>query len=130
MLQRDGWKINQKKVRRIYNKLGLQLRNKTPKRRVKAKLRDDCQEAVQFNEPWAIDFVLDQLASVKKIRVLTVVDTFSHFSPILDPRFSYIGGRMWFNLWRKPAPNWAIQKPFALTKDRNLSVVISTSGLI
>ena len=26
---------------------------------------------------------------VKKIRVLTVVDTFSRFSPALDPRFSY-----------------------------------------
>jgi len=37
---------------------------------------------------------------------------------------------MWFNLWRKPAPNWAIQKPFVLTKDRNLSVVISISGLM
>ena len=36
-------------------------------------------------------FVHDQLASGKKIRVLTVVDTFSRFSPILDPRFSYRG---------------------------------------
>lgn len=91
MLQRDGWKVNQKKVRRIYNELGLQLRNKTPKRRVKAKLRDDRQEAVQPNETWAMDFVHDQLATGKKIRVLTVVDTFSRFSPILDPRFSYRG---------------------------------------
>jgi len=91
MLQRDGWKVNQKKVRRIYNELGLQLRNKTPKRRVKAKLRDDRQEAVQPNETWAMDFVHDQLATGKKIRVLTVDDTFSRFSPILDPRFSYRG---------------------------------------
>jgi len=36
-----------------------------------------------------MDFVLDQLATGKKIRVLTVVDTFSRFSPIVDPRFSY-----------------------------------------
>ena len=27
----------------------------------------------------------------RKIRVLTVVDTFSRFSPVLDPRFSYRG---------------------------------------
>lgn len=91
MLQRDGWKVNQKKVRRIYNELGLQLRNKTPKRRVKAKLRDDRTIAVHINEIWAMDFVHDQLATGKKIRVLTVVDTFSRFSPILDPRFSYRG---------------------------------------
>ena len=38
-----------------------------------------------------MDFVHDQLATGQKIRVLTVVDTFSRFSPALDPRFSYRG---------------------------------------
>lgn len=89
VLQREGWIINQKKVRRIYNELALQLRNKTPKRRVKAKLRDDRRPATQPNETWAMDFVHDQLATGRKIRVLTVVDTFSRFSPVVDPRFSY-----------------------------------------
>jgi putative transposase len=89
LLRREGWKINHKKTRRIYNELGLQLRNKTPKRRVKAKLRDDRKLATQPNETWAMDFVHDQLATGKKIRVLTVVDIFSRFSPVLDPKFSY-----------------------------------------
>ena len=89
VLQRDGWRVNQKKVRRIYNELGLQLRNKTPKRRVKAKLRDDRAPATRPNDVWAMDFVHDQLATGRKIRVLTVIDTFSRFSPIIDPRFSY-----------------------------------------
>lgn len=80
-----------KRTRRIYNALGLQLRNKTPKRRVKAKLREDRREAAEPNETWAMDFVHDQLATGRKIRVLTVVDTFSRFSPVLDPRFSYRG---------------------------------------
>ena len=44
-----------KKTRRIYKELGLQLRNKSPKRRVKAKLREDRQEAVGPNDVWAID---------------------------------------------------------------------------
>jgi putative transposase len=35
-----------------------------------------------------MDFVHDQLATGQKIRVLTVVDTFSRFSPALDPRFT------------------------------------------
>jgi putative transposase len=70
---------------------GLQLRNKTPKRRVKAKLREDRTEAVHSNDVWAMDFVHDQLATGRKIRVLTVVDTFSRFSPVVDPRFSYRG---------------------------------------
>jgi putative transposase len=60
-----------------------------PKRRVKAKLREDRQEAVGPNDVWAMDFVHDQLATGKKIRVLTVVDTFTRFVPVRDPRFSY-----------------------------------------
>ena len=91
LLRREGFAINQKKTRRIYRELGLQLRNKTPKRRVKAKLRDDRREATRPNETWAMDFVHDQLATGKKIRVLTVVDTFSRYVPVLDARFSYRG---------------------------------------
>ena len=63
-LRRDGWKINMKKTRRIYSELGLRLRNKHPKRRVKAKLTDDRQEAV---------------------------DTHSRFCPAADARFTYRG---------------------------------------
>ncbi|MBO9403374.1 transposase family protein [Shimia sp. R9_3] len=83
--------VNAKRVYRLYNEMGLQLRNKTPKRRVKAKLREDRVEATQSNETWAMDFVHDQLFTGRKIRVLTIVDTFSRFSPATDPRFSYRG---------------------------------------
>lgn len=54
-----------------------------------AKPRDDRRPATRSNETWALDFVHDQLATGRKIRVLTVVDTFSRFSPVVDPRFSY-----------------------------------------
>jgi len=83
--------INMKKTRRIYKELGLQLRNKHPKRRVKAKLRDDRKEAVGPNDVWAMDFVHDQLETGRKIRVLTMIDTYSRYVPVLDPRFSYRG---------------------------------------
>ena len=89
VLQREGWMINIKRTYRLYSGLGLQLRNKTPKRRVKAKLREDRCPALYPNQTWAMDFVHDQLAMGNKIRVLTVVDIFSKFSPIIDPRFSY-----------------------------------------
>ena len=91
ILRRDGWLVNLKKVYRLYRELGLQLRNKTPKRRVKAKLREDRTTAVHSNDVWAMDFVHDQLATGRKLRILTVVDTFSRVSPVLDARFSYRG---------------------------------------
>lgn len=50
LLRREGWEINAKKTYRIYKELGMQLRNKTPKRRVKAKLREDRKDAVGPND--------------------------------------------------------------------------------
>ncbi len=38
-----------------------------------------------------MDFVHDQLATGKTLRVLTIVDTFSRFSPALEPRFTFRG---------------------------------------
>ena len=63
LLRREGCRHGQNKTRRIYRELGLQLRNKTPKRRVTAKLRDDRKPATRSNETWAMDFVHDQLAT-------------------------------------------------------------------
>ena len=56
LLRREGWQVNPKRVYRLYKEMGLQLRNKTPKRRVRAKLRDDREEADASNQVWAIDF--------------------------------------------------------------------------
>ena len=81
--------MNAKKVYRLYRELGLQLRSKTPKRWVKAKLREDRAPAVRPNDVWAMDFVHDQLATGRKLRILTVVDTYSRYPPVIDARFTY-----------------------------------------
>ncbi|MEA1844063.1 IS3 family transposase, partial [Agrobacterium tumefaciens] len=89
LIKREGWPVNPKRIYRLYKEMDLQLRNKVPKRRVKAKLRADRTEPTHPNHVWAMDFVHDQLAADRKIRVLTVVDTYSRFSPAVDARFSY-----------------------------------------
>lgn len=91
ILRHDGWAVNMKKVYRLYRELDLQIRNKTPKRWVKAKLREGRAPAIRPNNVWAMDFVHDQLATGRKLRILTVVDTYSRLSPVADPRFSYRG---------------------------------------
>lgn len=83
--------MNANRICRLYNEMGLQLRNKTPKRRVKAMLQEDRTEAPKSNETWAMNFVHDQLATGRKIRDLTIVDTFPRFSPATDPRVRYRG---------------------------------------
>jgi putative transposase len=89
LLKREGWPVNGKRIYKLYKELGLQLRNKTPKRKVKAKLREDRQAATRANDIWAMDFLHDQLFDGRKIRIPAVIDLYSRFSPALDPRFSY-----------------------------------------
>ena len=89
LLRREGWVINEKRTRRVYNEIGMQLRSKTPKRRVKAALRADRTPPSRSGEVWAMDFVHDQLATGAKLRILTVIDTFSRYAPVIDPRIGY-----------------------------------------
>lgn len=65
------------------------MRNKSPKRKVSAKLREDRKDAVIANDVWAMDFVHDQLFDGRRIRILTIVDIFSKISPAVDVRRQY-----------------------------------------
>ena len=38
-----------------------------------------------------MDFVHDQLVTGRKLRVLTIIDTFSRFSPAIEARFNFRG---------------------------------------
>lgn len=91
LLQRKRWQVNHKRTYKLCTELGPQLRNEVPKRRVRAKLRDDRRPADRPKDVWAMDFLHDQLATGHKIRVLAVVDTYSRFSPVLDARLTYRG---------------------------------------
>lgn len=73
-LRREGWGINAKRVHRLYRLEGLQLGNKTPKRKVSAKLRSDRTQASRQNDAWAMDFMSDQLFDGTRLRILTSVD--------------------------------------------------------
>ena len=55
LLRREGWEVNAKRVYRLYVEEGLQIRNKRPKRKVAAKLREDRKPSVAPNDVWAMD---------------------------------------------------------------------------
>ncbi len=126
LLKREGWNVNPKRIYRLYKELGLQLRNKTPKRRVKAKLRDDRRAATRTNEIWAMDFVHDQLATGRKLRVLTVVDTFSRGSTFASTSAAPTSSR-W---WRRSVRPMAFRPAYALTKVPSSSAATLTCGPI
>tara|TARA_B100000508_G_scaffold134804_1_gene125894 strand:+ start:724 stop:1548 length:825 start_codon:yes stop_codon:yes gene_type:complete len=89
LLRRDGWVVNHKRVYRLYCEEGLQLRNKTPKRKVSAKLRKDRSAPKSMNDIWAMDFMSDQLFNGQRLRLLTIVDTFSKICPSIGVGYRY-----------------------------------------
>lgn len=91
LLCREGWKVNEKRIHRLYRLEGLQLRRKTPRRKVSAKLREDRLPITKPHECWAMDFVADQLMDGRKIRILTIVDIFSKISPTIGVGSAYRG---------------------------------------
>ncbi len=80
MLRREGFKINHKRVERIYAEEGLQVK-KRKKRRQTAALRIVIPTPTKPNKRWSMDFVSDSLSNGRKFRCLTIVDDFSRESP-------------------------------------------------
>ena len=74
LLQREGWRVNHKRVWRLYAREGLGMRRKPPRRRVSCVKRELRPTAAAKNECWSMDFVADQLYDGRRIRVLTLVD--------------------------------------------------------
>jgi len=77
LLRREGWRVNHKRVYRLYCQEGLNLRVKRTRRRARTMGRVVRMEAGAVNECWSMDFVSDALFDGRRFRVLTVVDNFS-----------------------------------------------------
>ncbi len=84
LLRRDGWGVNLKRVRRLYRLEGLQLRLRVRRRKHASLHRGIPPAASQAHERWSMDFVHDALLDGRPFRVLTVVDQWSRWSPILE----------------------------------------------
>ena len=80
LLQREGWKVNHKRVYRLYKQEGLMMRPKKPKRHVTACRRMERTVATAPNEGWSMDFMSDELYDGQRIRLLTLVDNFTRES--------------------------------------------------
>lgn len=62
---------------RLYRAEGLSLRHRRPKRNKAARLRQPKQLVSTVNEIWSMDFVSDALYDGRRLRALTVVDTYT-----------------------------------------------------
>jgi putative transposase len=93
LLRREGWKVNHKRVYRLYRQEGLSLRIKRNKKLVSA-ARVETPQPSAPNEVWSMDFVADGLSNGQAFRALTLVDNYSRESLAIEADFSLTGKRV------------------------------------
>jgi putative transposase len=91
LLGREGWKVNRKRVHRLYRLEGLQVRMRGRRRKRLSLHRGPAPRPSALGERWSMDFVHDQLANGRAFRVLTVVDNWSRESVALEAGFRLTG---------------------------------------
>ena len=76
LLRRENWRVNHKRVYRIYREEGLAVRRRKRPRRAGI-VRVPLPVPGRANQGWAMDFLQDTLANGRKIRILTVEDLYT-----------------------------------------------------
>ena len=89
-LRQSGWRVNHKRVERLYALSGLQVRRRKRKK-VPACDRQPLLRPQQANEIWSMNFVFDRTADGRVIKCLTVVDDATHEAVAVVPERA-IGG--------------------------------------
>ena len=86
MLREAGWKVNHKRVQRLWRREGLKVPSKQPKRR-RLWLNDgSCVRLrpTHKNHVWAYDFVMTRTHDGRPVRMLTVLDEYSRECLAID----------------------------------------------
>jgi len=94
LLRREGWRVNHKRVYRLYTEEGLTLRRRRPRRHRSAVARVRWPAPTQPNEQWAMDFVHDTLVDGRAVRILTVLDVYARECVALVAAQTFSGGEV------------------------------------
>lgn len=92
-IRNEGLIWNHKRVKRVYDKLGLNLRRKK-KRRLPGREKQPLQVPGQINKTWSMDFMQDSLESGRKFRTLNIIDDYNRESLAIEVDVSLTGERV------------------------------------
>ena len=92
LLEREGERVNHKRVQRVYRAAGLSLRRKKRKHCVRE--GKPLLERTLANQEWALDFVHDAVACGRTIRILSVVDACTRECLALEVDTSFASRRV------------------------------------
>src|SRR5690606_19498344 len=93
VLRREGLPINRKRVQRLYQEEGLQVRRRRRKRRAVVP-RAPVAVPTRPNERWSMDFVRDTLGDGRAFRCFTLVDDCTRECPAIEVDVSLPGERV------------------------------------
>jgi putative transposase len=77
LLRREGWRVNHKRIYRLYTDEGLTLKRRRTRRHRSASPQRRRPLAMRPDERWTMDFMHDTLATGQVIRVLTILDAYT-----------------------------------------------------
>jgi putative transposase len=80
-LKREGLVINEKRTRRIYEAMGLQLGKRKRRRKYAAVARVPQPKPTRPNDVWSFDFMFDRTEDTRRLKILTIVDDLTKISP-------------------------------------------------
>jgi len=80
LLKREGWRVNAKRIYRLYCDEGLTVRTKPRKPTGQPTSACRCTAPTRSNERWSMDFVSARLADGRWFRTLTVMDVYTRES--------------------------------------------------
>jgi putative transposase len=91
LLRREGWRVNHKKVERIWRQEGLRVPKKQPKRRRLWWNDGSCvrKRAERRDHVWSYDFVFDRTHDGRPLRMLTMVDEYTRECLTIDVARQY-----------------------------------------
>ena len=92
LLSRRGQEVNVKRVYRLYVEEGLMERRKKRKRQVRERAIEP--RLTGPNQEWAINFIVDGLATGRMVRILSVVDVYTRECLALEADTSLGSGRV------------------------------------
>ncbi len=86
MLREEGWRVNHKRVLRIWRKEGLKVPKRHPKRKRLWLNDESCVRlrAEHRNHVWSYDFVQDRTSDGRPIKILTLVDEYTREALAVD----------------------------------------------
>lgn len=79
LLRREDWRVNAKRVHRLWKREGLKVPKKQRKKRRYGSSANGCvrRQAGGVNDVWSYDFVEDQTVDGRKLKMLPIVDEYT-----------------------------------------------------